>query len=124
MRLRNLFAVLTLALGIKAHATNYYFSSSEGDDSRSSLQAQNPSTPWNSLTKLNSWFPNLQPGDSVLFKREDVFYGSIVISKSGTSSSPIVLSSYGTGAKPIINGFNTVASWSYIGNGIYESSTA
>src|SRR3954447_3553683 len=123
MRLRNLFAILTLMLGIKAHATNYYFSSSLGDDSRTTSQAQNPSTPWKSLEKLNSWFPNLQPGDSVLFKCGDTFYGSIITTKSGTSSSPIVLSSYGTGYKPTISGFTTVSGWSSLGNGIYESST-
>src|SRR4051795_2241605 len=104
MRLRNLFAILTLTLAIKAQATNYYFSSSVGDDSRTSAQAQSPSTPWKSLTKLNSWFPSLQPGDSVLFKCGETFFGSFVTTKSGTSTSPIVLSSYGTGAKPTISG--------------------
>jgi parallel beta-helix repeat protein len=122
MRLRSLFAILALSLGIHAHATDYYFSSSQGDDSRSTLEAQNPSTPWKSISKLNSWFKSLQPGDKVLFKCGDTFYGSIITTKAGTSSAPITLSSYGTGSRPVITGFITASGWTSLGNGIYESS--
>src|SRR5438270_12358505 len=97
MRIRTLLTILTLVLGISANATNYYFSTADGDDSRSFSEAQDPSTPWQSIDKLNSIFSSLQPGDQVLFKRGDIFNGSIVTRSSGTSSSPIVLSSYGSG---------------------------
>src|SRR5690242_15205415 len=119
MRARTLFAILTLMLCIKANATDYYFSDSDGDDSRSSSQAQSPSTPWKSLTKLNSWLQYLQPGDRILFKSGDTFYGSIVTTTSGTSSSPIILTYYGNGSKPTITGFTTVSDWNDKGNGIY-----
>jgi len=99
----------------------YYFSTSDGDDSRSAAQAQSPTTPWKSLSKLNAFFPSLNPGDAVLFKRGDAFYGTINVSKSGTSSAPIILGAYGSGAKPVITGLTTLASWSSIGNGIYQS---
>src|SRR3982750_1302774 len=121
MRERVLFAILTLTSVISANATNYYFSTSDGDDSRSFTEAQNPSTPWKSIDKLDSIFQYLQPGDRVLFKKGNTFYGSIVTAKSGTSSAPIILSSYGTGSKPIITGLTTLSGWTYIGNGIYES---
>jgi parallel beta-helix repeat protein len=121
MSVRILFFILTLVSGISANAANYYFSTSDGDDSRSLFQAQNPSTPWQSIDKLNSFFPSLQPGDQVLFKSGDTFYGSIVVAQSGTSSDPITLSSYGSGSKPVISGLTTVTGWNYIGNGIYES---
>jgi hypothetical protein len=121
MRLRTLFAILTITLGIKANATNYYFSSSQGNDSRSSSQAQNSSTPWKSIDKLNSFSSNLKAGDQILFKSGDTFYGAISITKSGTTSAPITFSSYGSGAKPVISGFTTVTSWTSKGNGIYES---
>ncbi|MBS1921515.1 MAG: tandem-95 repeat protein [Bacteroidetes bacterium] len=104
------------------HASNYYFSSSKGNDSYSSSQAQNPETPWQSLNKLNSFFSNLQPGDSVLFLCGDTFYGNITINKSGTSSRPIVLASFGSGAKPIITGFSSIISWTNVGGNIWESS--
>src|SRR4051794_38712422 len=119
MRVRTLFAILAIMLGIKANATNYYFSTSDGDDSRSPSQAQNPSTPWKSLSKLNSYFSSLQPGDKVLFKRGDTFYGSITTTKSGSSSSPIVFSDYGSSEiKPTISGFTSVKDWNSYGNGI------
>src|SRR3954454_11726448 len=121
MKARTLFSILTLLLGIKANATNYYFSSTQGDDSRSSSQAQNPSTPWKSIDKLNSFVSNLKPGDQILFKCGDTFYGAISTTKSGTSSAPVTYSSYGSGAKPVISGLTKVSSWTSLGNGIYES---
>ena len=114
------FLVLLFLFGFRAGAANFYFSSSSGNDSRTSAEAQNPATPWRSLSKLNSFFASLQPGDSVLFKRGDTFYGTITVGRSGTVSSPIVLSAYGSGAKPIISGFTTLSNWVSKGGGIYE----
>src|SRR3954447_17505686 len=121
MRVRTLFTFLILLLGITANATNYYFSTSNGDDSRSSSQAQNSSTPWKSIDKLNSFFKYLQPGDKVLFKSGDTFYGSIVTNKSGTSADPITLSSYGSGPKPVISGLIRLSVWNEVSDGIYQS---
>ncbi|OQY93813.1 MAG: hypothetical protein B6D37_10140 [Sphingobacteriales bacterium UTBCD1] len=105
-------------------AANYYLSSSDGNDSNTSTQAQNPATPWKSLDKLNSFFSSLRPGDSVLFKCGDIFYGKLVIGQSGNPGSPIVLASYGTGSNPVISGFTPVTSWTNIGGNIWESTNA
>src|SRR4051812_16426648 len=122
MNVKTLFTILSIMSVIKTNATSYYFSDADGDDSRTTTQAQNPATPWKSLSRLSSFFPYLQPGDKVFFKMGDTFYGSLTTTKSGTSSSPIVLSSYGSGtAMPTISGFTTVTSWTSVGNGIYES---
>ncbi len=121
MKVRTLFTVLIVLLGIRSHATNYYFSSSKGNDSRTTTQAQDSSTPWKSIDKLNSFASSLKPGDQILFKSGDTFYGAIVTKNPGTSSAPIVFSSYGSGAKPVISGLTTVSSWTSKGNGIYES---
>ncbi len=105
---------LTLLLVCFLHsawATTYYFSTLSGDDSRSSTQAKNPSTPWKTIKKLNSFFSNLQPGDAVLFKRGETFYGGITVNKSGTSGSPIVIGAYGTGNRPIITSLVTLSGW-------------
>ncbi len=99
---------------------NYYFSTSTGDDTRTSTQAQNPLTPWKTITKLNSFFVSLAAGDSVLFRRGESFYGSIKVAKSGTFALPIIIGAYGTGAKPIISGFTTLTTWTSVGNGIYQ----
>jgi hypothetical protein len=99
---------------------NYYFSSSTGDDARTSIQARNPATPWKTITKLNSFFSSLSAGDSVLFKKNDIFEGTITPTISGTLTSPIIISSYGSGAKPVISGFQTVTGWTNEGSGIYS----
>ena|SRR5689334_22400031 len=112
---------LKIIVSINAGATTYYFSSSEGDDSRTNAQARNSSSPWKSMKKLNSILSSLEPGDHVLFKRGDVFYGSIAVSKSGSEGSPIVFGAYGNGNKPIISGFVAISSWTSIGNGLYEA---
>ncbi len=119
--------ILSLLLACVVHsawATNYYFSSSLGNDSRTSTQAKNSSTPWKTISKLNSFFGSLQPGDSVLFKRGDTFYGSITVNKSGTSSSPIVVAAYGTGNKPIITSLVTLSGWTANSTyaGVYDCS--
>ena len=119
--MKRLLYGLLLLISIRATATNYYFSSSDGGDARTASQAQNPSTPWKSLAKLNSFFANLQAGDSVLFKRGDTFYGSLTIGKSGSLGAPIVLGAYGSGSKPVLSGFTTVSGWTSFGSGIYES---
>ena len=122
MSFRHCVLVLSLLLtAISVQARNFYFSSSTGNDSYTTAQAQSQTTPWKSITKLNSFFASLLAGDAVYFKRGDVFYGSIVVTKSGTSTSPIIISAYGTGNRPLISGFTTLTSWTSVGNGIYQA---
>src|SRR5690606_23073788 len=125
--MRQIIIQLTLALmvvfsGHQALAASYYFSQSTGDDSRSAAQAQHPDTPWKSIDKLNAVFHTLKPGDVVYFKRGDVFYGTIEVTKSGSPGNPIVFDAYGTGAKPVITSLITLKNWKAKGSGIYESS--
>ncbi len=116
-----LFIIFVCCVNI-TYATNYYFSSVSGDDNRSPSQASNSSTPWKSINKLNSYFSSLHPGDKIFFKRGETFYGSIVINKSGTSSSPITIGAYGSGNRPVITSFVTLSGWksnsSY--SGVYD----
>ena len=53
-----------------------------------------------------------------------MFYGSIIISRSGSSGLPITIGAYGTGANPVISGFTTVSSWTSLGGNIWESTSA
>jgi len=119
--MKNFFTLIFVFLLYSAQATNYYFSAVSGDDSRSPAQARNASTPWKTLGKLNSFFINLQPGDAVLLKRGDIFYGSIRIAKSGEPGLPIVIGAYGTGNKPVITSLVTLGRWVSKGNGVWES---
>lgn len=116
--------VLSVTFFQFAKASNYYFSTNLGSDDRTPKQAQNPSTPWKTLSKLNAYSSSLQPGDQLLLKRGEIFYGSIVVNSSGTASSPIVIGAYGTGNKPVITSLVTLSGWTADNNhkGVYQSS--
>ena len=106
-------------LGFTANATTYYISNS-GNDSNSGTDA---SSPWQTLNKVNS-FKNFTAGDNILFRRGDTFYGSIIVSNSGSSGNPITYGAYGSGAKPVITAFTSITSWNSLGGNIWESSDA
>ncbi|MFZ4583169.1 MAG: right-handed parallel beta-helix repeat-containing protein, partial [Paludibacter sp.] len=55
-------------------------------------------------------------GDSILFKRGDVFTEQLNISKSGTSTNKIVFAAYGTGANPMLNTAVTLSGWTATSN--------
>lgn len=112
--------LLITLVNFKLKGATYYVSNT-GNDSYTNIQAQNISTPWKTIAKINSIMNSLQPGDSILFKAGEVFYGELNITVSGNSLVPLVFSSYGIGQKPEITGFEEINSWNYIGNGIYES---
>jgi len=113
----------------------WYFSSSTGNDNTGNGTI---SAPYQTLVKLQNLITvnnvTFQPGDSVLFKKGDVFangyngtsgfeyvscswindprYG--YTSPSGTAAKPIIITSYGTGAKP--NFYFPTASFPIRGN--------
>ncbi len=106
--------ITLLILANEVSANNYYFSSTIGDDLRATAVAQNASTPWKTLNKLNNISNTLTAGDSVFFKCDDVFYGHIIISTSGLQDKPIVFTSYGEGNKPVITGLVTISGWATV----------
>src|SRR5579863_76439 len=91
-----------------AHATTYYVSSSAGSDANSGTSS---SAPWKTLAKVNG--QALQPGDSVLLRRGDIWNESLVPPSSGTSGSPITFDAYGTGIAPNLTGYYAVPSSSW-----------
>jgi hypothetical protein len=109
-----------LFFSIQASATNYYVSAS-GNDNNSGTS---PSSPWQTLNRLNSAFSSFRPGDNIYLNRGDVFYGSIKVTQSGSSGSPITVSAYGSGNKPVVTGFTSVNSWNNLGGNIWESKNA
>lgn len=111
-----LVILLTLA---KVNATNYYLSSSSGNDVTNDGKSAN--TPWQSIDKLKSVLGLLQPGDSVFFKCDGVYDGQLTLTQSGTASKNIWLGSYSTGKKPVISGTTTVANWIQTSANIWEA---
>jgi len=116
-----LLSIVAILLVIQCRAANYYFAAN-GNDANTTAQAQVKTTPWATITKLNSFFASLKPGDSVLFRRGDTFTGTITVAVSGTAALPIVIAAYGTGANPIISGMVPVTGWTSVGTNIYQGS--
>jgi parallel beta-helix repeat protein len=116
--MKKLFTISCILYFFNAGATNYYFSAN-GDDGN---KGTSPSTPWKTLSKFNSVFASINPGDSILFNRGDFFYGELIISRSGKFGSSIVIGSYGLGVEPIITGFTSIQNWARDDGGIYEYS--
>ncbi len=117
----NLLLLFTL-LAFDSFSVNYYFSSSTGNDSYTATQAQNPSTPWKTIDKLNTSMNLINPGDSILFKRGDVFTGKIVLTRSGSSAANIAFGAYGTGKLPVIKGTLPVTGWTQYSGNIWVAS--
>lgn len=113
--------VLLALLSRGAEARTFYFSSSQGNDSRSDREAQEAITPWKSLEKLNACFFKIQPGDSILFKCGDIFFGTIDLQNSGREGISIVFSSYGKGSLPVITGLIQPGHWKQTGSMLWEA---
>src|SRR6266478_4753952 len=91
--------VWCLFASIPAHATTYYVAAA-GSDSNNGTST---GTPWQTISKVNG--STFSAGDSVLFNRGDVWYGtSLTVPSSGSSGLPTTFGAYGSGANPIIKG--------------------
>jgi uncharacterized repeat protein (TIGR02059 family) len=122
--LKNAFIIIFLFISVAVNATIYYVKST-GNDAYSGLS---DAQAWATIAKLNS--RNFSAGDSILFKRGDIWETWITdnylsVTSSGTPGNPIVYCAYGSGAKPIIRqipsitGWNTSGNWTQSGNKWY-----
>lgn len=84
-----LFIALLFIYSVHIFAVTYYVSFLKGNDENSGIT---PTTPWKTLSKVNMF--KFLPGDSILFKRSEVWRGQL-IPKSGDISGYITYSSYG-----------------------------
>ena len=96
--------------------TTYYVASS-GNDSNAGRSSD---TPFQTISKINSL--TLQPGDQVLFRRNDTFRGSLQLRQSGNSAKPIIVDAYGSGNKPVLSGAVPVSNWTNVGNNTWQAS--
>jgi len=100
--MKKLLLGLVLLISMNANARKFYVSSS-GSDSYTVTQAQNPATPWQTLSKVRN---NIADGDSALFAKGSRFSGSMSLS----SKSNIYFGVYGTGADPLFWGTGSTVS--------------
>jgi len=97
----------------------YYVDATNGNDSNDGLS---PGTAWKTIAKVNS--QTLSPGDSVLFKRGEVWREQLTVPSSGNAGAPITFGAYGTGEKPEINGADVITGWSVYSGNIYVANVS
>jgi hypothetical protein len=91
--------IFLFCCSIPARATTYY-DSATGSDSNSGTDTGHP---WLTISKVNG--ATFSAGDSILFNRGNVWYGTaLTVPSSGSSGSPITFGAYGSGANPILKG--------------------
>lgn len=94
-------AVSVKAEGNTANRTTYYVDSKRGNDSN---EGTSEGKAFRTLDKVNTL--DLEPGDTVLLKKESVFEDqALKFTKedSGTAEAPVKISTYGEGSRPQIN---------------------
>jgi hypothetical protein len=107
--MKRILIIILLGLSELASAATYYVSSSTGSDANNGTSA---STPWQTIAHVNG--QTFQPGDSILFKRGDVWNESLAPASSGSSGNPITFDAYGTGAAPNLTGYYAVAATAWV----------
>ena len=81
-----------------------FYVSTAGNDAN---DGRTPSSPWKTVAKVNS--STFNPGDSILFKRGDVWIGrallpkGVIVPTNGTADNPITFGAYGTGSQPVFD---------------------
>ncbi|MDM7925247.1 MAG: right-handed parallel beta-helix repeat-containing protein, partial [bacterium] len=95
--MRRILLLVSILHGI-ASCSVYYVDSSNGNDAAA---GRTPSEAWKTLSRVND--AELLPGDSVLFRRGDVFRGQL-IPVSGSEAGDVIYGAYGAGRKPRLLG--------------------
>lgn len=96
----------------------YYVDATNGMDSNDGLSSE---TSWETVAKVNSM--GFDPGDSVLFKRGEVWREQL-IPQSGSETGYVRYGAYGTGDKPLLLGSvtrNNADDWKHEGGNIWST---
>jgi hypothetical protein len=96
---RSVFACAVLFTVVSVNASTYYVDCAAGADTSSGTS---PGQPWKTLPQVNR--VQLEPGDSILFKRGTSCDGMLTPRGSGSPAQPISIGAYGSGRLPVIRG--------------------
>lgn len=104
-----------------AHAATYYVDATGGSDVSDGLTQ---GTAWKSIAKVNG--STFSAGDTILFKRGEVWRESLVPPSSGVSGSPITFDAYGSGEAPTITGAQDLpsAAWTQDSGNLWKATVA
>jgi hypothetical protein len=99
--MKKVLLMLIILLSTFSSQARKFYVSSTGSDSYTAIQAQNQSTPWATLSKIQSNLSaTITIGDSILFKRGDKFKGTLFIQ----NKSKLYFGDYGVGDLPLFWG--------------------
>lgn len=103
-----------LLISFTVSAADYYVSSA-GSDSNPATEEK----PWRTIDKVNRSMNKFKPGDKILFRRGDRFFGELRISASGTKDQPLVFGSCSSGDLPVIYGTERITDWTQTSENIW-----
>ncbi len=95
-------------------AATFYIDRINGADGNDGLS---PETAWQSVEKVNE--TTFSPGDSILFKRGQVWFNQLKITSQGTEEQPVFFGAFGSGGKPRFNAQDVINHAIYITNASY-----
>ncbi len=108
------FFCCVIVVSHKTIAQSTYYVSASGDDLSSGITE---SAAWQSLSKVNAMMSSFVSGDKILFKRGDVFFGQLRVTKEG-----LIIGAYGIGEKPTLSGNENIqTSWVVSNGNIWET---
>ena len=107
--MRRMVIIMLLSWSCVASAATYYVSSSTGSDANSGTST---GSAWQTIAHVNG--QTFLPGDSILFKRGDVWNESLTPPSSGSSGNPITFDAYGAGAAPNLTGYYAVPAGAWV----------
>lgn len=106
--------LVVLGSGLCCAAT-YFVDGINGNDANSGTSEE---AAWQSVQKVENASVNFVAGDTVKFKRGQVFRGRIrYYGASGTADAPVTITAFGAGPRPVLTGRDTLpAQWTNLGN--------
>jgi hypothetical protein len=104
-----MFVLFFVFFAAPAGATTYFVAAAGSDTNAGTSSG----APWQTLAKVNGF--TFSAGDSILFNRGDIWYGTALVApSSGSLGSPITFGTYGSGTNPIIKGATNLNTSGYV----------
>jgi len=102
-----LIALPLFVFALSAYGATYYVAANGNDSSTGTTE----SAPWQTLNKVSV---DSGSGDTVLFRRGDVFRWQIIVPAGN-----MAFGAYGTGARPVISGAVPITGWTVYKDSVY-----
>lgn len=102
-----------VSLGALPCVAATYYIAADGSDANDGLSS---GAPWQTIDRVNSLNRSAATGSTFLFRRGDVFRGTIHLAGETQDAT---LAAYGEGERPVISGSIEIAGWTLHGGSVY-----